>query len=166
MFSRYKYLHFLDTVRFGGGAHANSAEIGTLAIKRRDGTTVLKNTLNVPDLGVTLISVSHLTKSTCKVLFGGDTAYVYRGDENKLMLPASVTTDSIYAIDVCVAEHMVHSSTLSRLKQTILRCFDGSRDIRNCSRSNTASTSGSKNSEQSDKQDSNVPNGCNSTESK
>ena len=104
-FTDYKKLAFPGVVRFGGGTFAKSVGIGTLTITRPDGSILLlAHVLHVPDLVATLLSVSQLTiKSKCCVLFGEHEdagAYVYRKSDNKLMLTATLTSESIYVVDV------------------------------------------------------------------
>ena len=95
MFSKYRELRVHGLVKFGGGSVAHSIGIGTLMIKRPDGTILyLIDALYVPTLVVTLISVAQLTKSEGKVLFEGDGANVYRGSESKHVMSATLSTDS------------------------------------------------------------------------
>ena len=104
MFVNYVELHVPGVVRFGGGTLAKSVGIGTLKIVRPDGSILyLQNALYVPELVATLLSVSQMTKVKCAVLFGesdDNGAYVYRKSDNKLMLSATLTNESIYMVDV------------------------------------------------------------------
>ena len=98
-------------VRFGGGTLAKSVGIGTLKIVRPDGTIpYLQNALYVPELVETLVSVSQKTKSKCAVLFGesyDNGAYVCRKSNNKLMLSATLTNESIYMVYVSTPSRVV-----------------------------------------------------------